>query len=102
RPRLWTRCFISLYSGPMTALVWIHSGLRSIGTSALRASMRSMRRPSGAMVTLMPPSCRPFGKSIERGRAPVRSDRARGGAVRHQLLQAGLGDVDDVGDRDSV
>ncbi|GAA2732067.1 hypothetical protein GCM10009867_07170 [Pedococcus aerophilus] len=40
-----------MYSGPIFAVVRIHSGLRSIGVSALRASTRSMRRPSGATVT---------------------------------------------------
>src|SRR4051794_10154587 len=40
-------------SGPMVAFTLIHGGLRSMGVSALRASMRSNRRPSGAtMVTL--------------------------------------------------
>ena len=38
--------------GPSCARVRIHSGLRSIGTSALRCSMRSMRRPSGWMVVM--------------------------------------------------
>ena len=34
----------------MIARVLIHSGLRSIGTAALRASIRSNGRPSGASV----------------------------------------------------
>src|SRR3954447_4624398 len=39
------------YSGPIFARVLIHSGLRSIGVSALRTSSLSSFRPSGAMVT---------------------------------------------------
>src|SRR5690242_3766496 len=39
------------YSGPILARVLIHSGLRSIGVSALRTSSLSSFRPSGAMVT---------------------------------------------------
>ncbi|GLY59109.1 hypothetical protein Ccel01_37110 [Cellulosimicrobium cellulans] len=35
----------------MVARVLIHSGFFSIGVAALRASTRSMRRPSGAIVT---------------------------------------------------
>src|SRR5262245_33181943 len=42
RPRRCENC------GPMVAFTLIHGGLRSIGVSALRASMRSIRRPSGA------------------------------------------------------
>ena len=38
-------------SGPIVAVVRIQVGLRSMGVSALRASTRSSRRPSGAMVT---------------------------------------------------
>ena len=34
----------------MLARVLIHSGLRSIGTAAFRASIRSSGLPSGAMV----------------------------------------------------
>ena len=37
-----------MYSGPILARVLIHSGLRSIGVSALRTSRRSSLRPSGA------------------------------------------------------
>ena len=40
------------YAGPIVALVRIHSGLRSIGVCALRASRRIIRRPCGATVTL--------------------------------------------------
>ena len=42
----------SRYSGPIRAVVRIHAGLRSIGVSALRASTRSRRRPSGATDTM--------------------------------------------------
>ena len=49
RPGRWS----SVYSGPILARVLIHAGLRSIGVSALRASSRSRRRPSGgAAVTI--------------------------------------------------
>jgi hypothetical protein len=41
----------SVKAGPILAVVRIHSGLRSIGVCALRASTRSIRRPSGAIVT---------------------------------------------------
>ena len=51
RPSRFTRPLSSVYSGPIVARVRIHSGLRSMGVSALRASMRSMRRPSAAIVT---------------------------------------------------
>src|SRR5258705_10161678 len=51
-PSRWTRPRSWVYCGPMLALTLIHGGLRSIGVSALRASMRSRRLPSGAtMVT---------------------------------------------------
>ena len=49
-----TRLCKRVYSGPMCALVLIHSGFRSIGTSALRASMRISLRPSGASVMRTP------------------------------------------------
>ena len=39
-----------MYSGPIFALVLIHSGLRSIGVSALRTSRRSSLRPAGVGV----------------------------------------------------
>src|ERR687893_323531 len=45
-PRSW------VYSGPILALTLIHGGLRSIGVSALRASIRRRRRPSGAGVVV--------------------------------------------------
>src|SRR5206468_3805031 len=44
-----TRPCIAVNSGPIFALILIQGGLRSIGVSALRASMRSKRRPSGPM-----------------------------------------------------
>ena len=46
-----TRWRIAWNSGPVRARVLIHSGLRSMGTLALRASMRSSRRPSGAVTS---------------------------------------------------
>ncbi len=39
---------MAVNSGPIFALILIQGGLRSIGVSALRASIRSIRRPSGA------------------------------------------------------
>src|SRR5450432_564387 len=48
RPSRLTRLLSSLYSGPITARVLIHSGLRSIGVWLLRTSRRSSLRPSGA------------------------------------------------------
>src|SRR6186997_1904846 len=50
RPSRWTRPRRWVNSGPMVAFTLIHGGLRSIGVSALRASMRSRRRPSGTTV----------------------------------------------------
>ena len=47
-PSVETRDLNFVYSGPITALVFIHSGFRSIGVCALRASIRSNLRPSGA------------------------------------------------------
>ena len=47
-PSDFTRLWSALYSGPIFARVLIHSGLRSIGVSALRTSSRSSLRPSGA------------------------------------------------------
>src|SRR3984957_13626184 len=51
RPSRRTSCLSSVYSGPVRSLVLIHGGLRSMGTWLLRASSRSMRRPSGASTT---------------------------------------------------
>src|SRR5687768_7450728 len=57
RPSDLTSDWSCLYSGPILARVLIHSGLRSIGVSALRTSRRSSLRPSafgagaGACVT---------------------------------------------------
>ena len=48
KPSLTTSERNLVYSGPITAFVLIHSGLRSIGVCALRASMRSNFLPSGA------------------------------------------------------
>src|SRR5215510_8091466 len=47
RPSRCTRPRRCVYSGPILAETLIHDGLRSIGVSAFRASMRSKRRPSG-------------------------------------------------------
>ena len=44
---------MAMYSGPMETLALIQSGLRSTGVAALRASMRSILRPSGASVTVL-------------------------------------------------
>src|SRR5699024_10642203 len=44
-----TRSLIALYSGPVFAVVRIQDGLFSMGVSAFFASMRSKRRPSGAV-----------------------------------------------------
>ena len=54
RPSLFTSVRRRVYSGPILARVLIHSGLRSIGTSELRASTRSNLRPSGANVMRLP------------------------------------------------
>ncbi len=51
RPASRTRWRMAVNSGPVRSLVLIQSGLRSIGTSALRTSRRSMRLPSGVTVT---------------------------------------------------
>src|SRR6478735_3594887 len=48
RPSDFTRLWSSVYAGPIVARVLIHSGLRSIGVSALRTSRRRSLRPSGA------------------------------------------------------
>src|SRR3978361_1016085 len=57
RPSRLTSPLSSLYSGPMTARVLIHSGLRSIGVCALRTSRRSSLRPSGATVSGLSDKC---------------------------------------------
>ena len=55
-----TRLCSAVYSGPILARVLIHSGLRSIGVSALRTSRRSNFRPScPTWVAVMPPPPRP-------------------------------------------
>src|SRR5215213_9961163 len=46
-PSDFTRLCRAVYCGPMRARVLIHSGLRSIGVSALRTSRRSSFLPSG-------------------------------------------------------
>src|ERR1022692_1898623 len=50
-PSLRTSCLSSVYCGPVRSRVLIQGGLRSIGVWLLRASRRSMRRPSGASTT---------------------------------------------------
>src|ERR1700729_702404 len=47
-PSAFTRSFSAEYSGPVRSRVLIHAGFFSIGVCALRASRRSIRRPSGA------------------------------------------------------
>ena len=47
-----TRSFSAEYCGPVRSRVLIHAGLRSIGVWLLRASSRSIRRPSGASTTI--------------------------------------------------
>src|SRR5450631_977605 len=51
RPSRRTRFFSSVYSGPVRSRVLIQGGFFSIGTWLLRASSRSIRRPSGATTT---------------------------------------------------
>src|SRR4051812_10487762 len=70
-PSRFTRSATAAYSGPVLSLIFSHSGLRSIGVSALRASTRSRRRAPGST-----------------------TDRLRGGrqCVRQRRLDA----VDDV------
>ena len=48
KPSARTRPLSSVYAGPVRTRVLIHGGFRSIGVSLLRASRRSIRRPSGA------------------------------------------------------
>ena len=53
RPSRLTRPLqLGVLPGPSARVVRIHAGLRSIGVSALRASIRSIRRPSGSTVTV--------------------------------------------------
>src|ERR1700734_3411089 len=62
RPSLLTSSFSAEYSGPVRSRVLIHAGFFSIGVCALRASRRSIRRPSGAssgVLTTPPPYVRP-------------------------------------------
>ena len=54
RPSLFTSERRRVYSGPIFARVLIHSGLRSMGVSALRASMRNSFRSSGCVVICSP------------------------------------------------
>ena len=54
KPSVFTSVRRRVYSGPIFARVLIHSGLRSIGVSALRASMRNNLRSSGCVVICSP------------------------------------------------
>src|SRR3954451_13376839 len=73
RPSRWTSPRRCVNCGPMVAFTLIHGGLRSIGVSALRASIRSIRRPSGA-------TC-PVGD--ERSVVTVRAYAALGGQLEN-------------------
>src|ERR1700722_6671730 len=55
RPSAFTRSFSAEYSGPVRSRVLIQAGFFSIGVCALRASRRSIRRPSGARSGGLPP-----------------------------------------------
>src|SRR5688572_15637876 len=61
-----TRSATAAYSGPVLSLILSHSGLRSIGVSALRASMRSSRFSSAT-------------DRLQRARQRVLDDRERVG-----------------------
>src|SRR5918911_2790247 len=76
-PRMW------VYSGPILALTLIHGGFRSIGVSALRASMRSMRRPSAAIVTPRGYACGKINR--EMGDEPHAADGVRGLTRKHTV-----------------
>ena len=69
--------WIAVYSGPILAVVRIHSGLRSMGVSELRASTRSRRRPSGATVMVLQAYARPEGARLEP--VPVENREAASG-----------------------
>src|SRR5260370_11871212 len=51
RPSRRTSSFIAVCSGPVRSRVLTYGGLRSVGVWLLRASSRSIRRPSGASTT---------------------------------------------------
>src|SRR2546430_15106973 len=72
RPWRFTRLFSAVYSGPVRSLVLIQGGLRSIGVWLLRASMRSIRRPSGASTT--PPGYVGADGRFARRRLPARGE----------------------------
>src|SRR3546814_12612417 len=74
RPSLFTSFISSLYSGPILALVLIHSGLRSIGVSALRTSSRRSLRPFGAVGDSGPAGVAEFwaaGACVTRATLPI-------------------------------
>src|SRR5579859_1564755 len=73
-----TRSFSSLYCGPVRSRVLIQAGLRSIGVWLLRASSRSIRRPSGASTT--PPD---YG--------PTQGDQAGVGSAAEHVCDRGGG-----------
>src|SRR6185369_2543147 len=88
RPSRWTRPCSEVYSGPILALILIDGGLRSIGVSALRASIRSIRRPSGATVpVLVERSVVTAEAYARRHREPQKYQRVRDG--RHTRRIAG-------------
>jgi len=60
----------SVKFGPVENRVRIHSGLRSIGVSALRASSRSNLRPSGCTEPVAVTTTR-----VPAGRGPVATSR---------------------------
>src|SRR6202035_2684735 len=79
-PSLRTRVFSCVYDGPVRSLVLIHGGFRSIGTWLVRASRRSIRRPSGASTT---PSEYVAGRrKRQRGRHDLEHDVAAGQYLR--------------------
>src|SRR3954452_3379343 len=80
RPSAFTSCWSSRYWGPIVARVLIHSGLRSIGVSALRTSRRSSLRPSGAGCrSVTPASLRGDGERRAFGRSAYRGPECSGG-----------------------
>src|SRR4051812_8066312 len=79
-PSDFTRLCRCLYSGPILARVLIHSGLRSIGVSALRTSSRRSLRPSGAGACVTWTNCTRAPEALLRHvAAPERQHRGRRG-----------------------
>src|SRR5690349_13293373 len=79
-PSDFTRFCREVYSGPILARVLIHSGLRSIGVSALRISRRRSLRPSGA------------GAVVTRLTLRRRAERPQSGCAAPQRGRSGLVD----------